>query len=344
MRNKYIHEIFYKDLNFLDGYESFCYQNCQRLLLESQGLKYPELYINTALSFSYNIKNDDIYSVYGSRSLLPSLETNVKRLYFDDKLDMVTEVFMQNLEYIDKNELPIIVGVDTFFLEYAINYQKNHAIHTLIMCGYDLDKSEIYVIDWYKPWLFKGTVKLEDFLKARNSLNPFDGTMFSGEPIRNNWAFIDSLTPLSADQLFKELIKISIHNYYEKDENDYIFKGIEALRSVKDRLLSSEDINLFKDFYFKLLKISKRYKLFKESLLSYRNLSQNNKEIELLEETLKTLQDSINFWDILLMVILKGSMKLSDKTKERLINNFNSLIENEEKLKTNLYDLNKGAA
>lgn len=340
MRTKYINNLYNSELTFLDGFETFCYQNCQRILLQAQGLDYPELYINEALSFNYNQKNDDVYTVYGSRSLLPSLETNVKRLYFDDKLEMVTEVFMQNVEYLDKNELPIIVGVDTFYLDYAINYQKNHAIHTLIMCGYDLDKSEVYVIDWYKPWFFKGIIKLEDFLKARNSENPYDGTMFSGEPIKNNWAFINKLEPEPVNKLFSELIKTCIKNYYEKDEHDYIKKGIEAFYAVKEKLLNSDDIKIYGDFYKRLLKISKRYKLFREALISYRNKSESKD----VDEVLEIINRQIDNWDILLMVILKGSMKLTEKIKDRVSQNFDVLINHEELLKQAIYKIQKGVS
>lgn len=34
MKEKYIHSVYYDELEICDGYESYCYQNCQRLILD----------------------------------------------------------------------------------------------------------------------------------------------------------------------------------------------------------------------------------------------------------------------------------------------------------------------
>ena len=37
----YVHDFFYNDLDYYEGYESFCYQNCLRLLLKAMGISNP---------------------------------------------------------------------------------------------------------------------------------------------------------------------------------------------------------------------------------------------------------------------------------------------------------------
>ena len=98
MKNYYLNNIYNTKLIPLKSQLFFPYQNCQKILLESHGLEYSELYINSSLSLNYNMKNNAIYSSYGSYSLLPFLESNVKQFYFDDNLEMVTEIFVQNIE------------------------------------------------------------------------------------------------------------------------------------------------------------------------------------------------------------------------------------------------------
>ncbi len=87
-----------------------------------------------------------------------------------------------------------------------------------------------------------------------------------------------------------------------------------------------------------MLKISKRYKLFREALISYRNKSES-KEVD---EVLEIINRQIDNWDILLMVIIKGSMKLTEKIKDRVSRNYDILITQEELLKQAIYKMQKG--
>lgn len=52
----YVHDFFYNDLDYYEGYESFCYQNCLRLLLKAMGISNPWSYINASMSLIYKDK------------------------------------------------------------------------------------------------------------------------------------------------------------------------------------------------------------------------------------------------------------------------------------------------
>lgn len=50
MIEKYIHDIYNKKIDHYEGYESFCYQNCQRIILEYAYGSNAILFINTVPS------------------------------------------------------------------------------------------------------------------------------------------------------------------------------------------------------------------------------------------------------------------------------------------------------
>ena len=51
-----VNSLWNSKLTYYAGYESFCYQNSLRLILESYGVEYAPLYINAALSLNKMIQ------------------------------------------------------------------------------------------------------------------------------------------------------------------------------------------------------------------------------------------------------------------------------------------------
>lgn len=83
MKEKYIHDIYYDELESYDGYESYCYQNCQRLILEHEYGPEALMMINTAPSIECITENIiKIKEKQGMRSLLPSIDKFAKRLHY----------------------------------------------------------------------------------------------------------------------------------------------------------------------------------------------------------------------------------------------------------------------
>lgn len=238
---KYINEIYDMELDYYNGYESFCYQNCLRILLQSMGYKYPELYINAAMTLRLEEKNGGWCFTFhdGMRGMLPSLGANLIRTY--EKDDAIT-IWERNKLYLSERREPFIAGVDTYYLPYASNYKKNHAKHTLIVCGYDLADDTVYIIDWYPVWFYRGKVKLKNLLLARSSQNESDGTIYSGRPVENNWAYINQFEACEPEDLMKEFLTISLEKFFAPVIKS---EGVESIVLLSRGL--KQDANF--DFY-----------------------------------------------------------------------------------------------
>lgn len=329
MQNK-IHDLYYADLDYFDGYESFCYQNCLRLLLKSIGIKDSWAYINASMSLLY--KDKELLQHSDIRSLLPEFSHFVQRMYYDDTVD-AEDIFNDNINFVLKNNMPIIVGADTYYLNYASNYMKNHAIHTLILCGYDSVTDDVYIVDWYAPWFFKGTIKKADFLKARQSKNEYDGSIYSGTPIRNNWAYIEKdIVVKSKKELLDTVIKLSLEQCYNPCNSvDEDFIGIEALKKLSEDMGKDECLDyeaIFRQFYGMI----KRHLFLKQYLVNYNNSEKDNSITVVIE----SLNNTISIMNIISMLLLKQSKLSSTRNSERIIKNMSILICNEEIIKNQL--------
>lgn len=342
LQSKYVNKIYDTEMVFLKGYETFCYQNCQKILLQAQKLSHPEMYINGTLSIAFDKKKKYVTTEYGIRSLLPSLDNKVKRYYYDDPNTKAEDVFEENAKYISKNDSAIIVGVDTYYLNYSTNYKKTHARHTAVMCGYDIENKLVYLIDWYAPWYFKGTVPLNEFLLARSSKNEYDGTMFSGESIDNNWAKIKKLPEVPENDLVNELLHLSIKQNKASKANMKVGKdAVIAMKEFINNVTNPEDSEYY-TFYKQLKQVVKRYNLFKENLFLY----DNGFPESLKEECSNVLTNIINDWDIMLMLLMKKKIANSERNNLKIQVKFDEITNNTEQLEKCInqlykYNLNK---
>lgn len=313
---KYIHRIMEEEIPKYEGFESFCYQNCQRILLQAQGVLYPELYVNATLSLRYDLQQEQLFMGDRIRSLLPSFEESVTRTEYGAEMS-AQQVFEDNCRYLRENETPIIVGVDTYYLSYASNYGKNHARHTLILCGYDWAAKEVYVVDWYPDWYYKGPVSLEELLQARGSVNPEDGTIYSGKPIGNNWACIAKVQECRPEELVKELLKVLQEEYFHSKDDD-VYWGPDALCALKDAATQAEDTEFYNKNYRKITFIRKRYQFFKQYLECFAEVTSYAETAECC----RILTEMIDEYDKIAMLMLKGSLmpgkRVSSKLEERL--------------------------
>lgn len=323
MKEKYIHDIYHDELNNYDGYESYCYQNCQRLILEHELGREALLMINTALSIECVTENDvKIKAKRGMRSLLPSVDKFVHRLnYGIDENE--NRIFEENIRFISEKNVPIIVGADTFYLPHSNNYMKKHAKHTMILCGYDLEEGIVYIIDWYKTWCYKGKMSIEQFLKARNSQNVDDGTFYSGTPIGNNWAYIEKIEQYDIDELFHETVSLSKDNYFNEDSNGIM----SILESLKEYISSLDDEKSYDRLFFEIYTLVNRKKIFLEYIQVYSNLKNYD-----YKEFVETLKKIIASWDVFVVLLLKQSKRYSEKTRKRLVKKMTELIDEEKNM------------
>lgn len=324
MKEKYIHDIYYDTLASYDGYESYCYQNCQRIILEHRYGAESLMMINTALSIEEIIENEiRIKQKKGMRSLLPSLDKYTHRRYYNLN-ENEEKIFTANIKFIFEENQPIIVGADTFYLPHSNNYKKKHAKHTMILCGYDLEKGVVYIIDCYKPWAFKGEMSIENFLEARNSMNADDGSFYSGTPIGNNWAYIDLIEQYDIDILFTETIVISKNNYFNFNDNGMI-DTLFALQKYIDSLV---DDKAYDRIFFEIYTWINRKKIF----LGYVDLYSMLKKRNDYNDFIDILKQNISCWDVFTILLLKQSKRYNEKTRMRIVKKMSELIEEEKNL------------
>ena len=324
LENKYIHDIYWKDLKYDSGYESFCFQNCLKILMEAKDIENTDFFINRSLSLLFDSESYEkmLYTHMDVRGLLPGV--GVVNRYYNPNL-LSKEVFDYNCTFVSNNKEPIIVGVDSFYLPYTSNYKKNHAVHTAIMCGYDLKNASVYLIDWYEPWLYKGEISLEEFLLARDSKNEYDGSIFSGTPIENNWAYIQTIEKKSIEYLFKNLIDLSVDQYFS-DKKDK--QGVQALEGVMNILVHCNNPEKYKKIYDNLYISLKRHKFFCGALVNYYIY----KSSLLLNDIINIMKEIIIEWDNILLMIIKLSMRNNESTKNRMLVKFSENIGKEKEI------------
>ena len=321
-------DYFNKPKTYYSGFESFCYQNCLRLLLEGSDISYASLYLNASLSLI--IKYDEVENKLNFmqheniRSLIPDYLNRVEKHYYKSNAD-AEKIFLENIRLIRNKNIPIITGVDVFYLPYTPYYHKNHGTHTLLLCGYEEPQKWVYVVDWYEPWFYNGIIDKTEFLLARNSVSPYDGSIYSGEPILNNWAEVD-IDGFNSDptDLLKENIKLCLKQYFDEDKD--LIVGIQALKILKNYLSCNDNtqemyIELHKQLYIFL----KRYKFFKQ----YLDIYGKHRPDKAIFELSFMMSNTIKIWDYLLMLVLKLSVVESKITKHKIIINLGLIIDNE---------------
>ena len=331
MMNKFLAE----DLEVMAGVDSFCYQNCLRIVMKLQAIEYPELYLNATLSVKYDLHERMLRPGTNIRTLFPEESRYVHRVTYEEEVDPMV-IFRENIKYIQDHDSPMIVGVDTFYLPYASNVGKNHAKHTAILCGWDEKSQKVYLIDWYPPWFFKGSVDLKDFLLARSSKNEDAGSIYSGNKIGNNWAVIEGIQPKSKDYLLHELLDSMRREYY-RDADDYYLYGPEAITAMKgviDECLSKEQFHsLHREIWF----IGKRYRLFSGFLQNYRD----SDLYETVEKILDCVDKEADEWDRMLMLSTKGCIAPTDRVREKFKNRIDNLLHYDQELQVFFCNLEK---
>ncbi len=210
-------DMYNKEQKYYGEYETFCFQNCVRQILEYYEVENAFSYINASLSIIMELKSDVDFNIYFDKNaygVLPSVADGVKRK--DDNRSTL-DVLQDNYEYI-KHGHPIIVTVDGFYLSHLPYYKKRHSRHCMILAG-EKNNNPI-VIDWSKPWYYKGEIAKEEFLKSRESINEEDGSVFSGDAIKNNWAFVEK-------DIFEQKHESNVLELFELSKKQYLWKNVD---------------------------------------------------------------------------------------------------------------------
>lgn len=312
--NKYMEQ----ELAKIDGIDSFCYQNCLRIIMELQGIKHSPLYLNASLALTYNKITGKVKTPYFT--LLGVAESCVEQvLYLEDRDPR--EVFEENLAYIKENDSPIAVSTDTYYFAYAPNYKKHHARHIVILCGWDEKEQSVEIIDWYPDWFFKGKVPLDEYLASRVSENEDDGTIYSGKRVENAWFKVEGINECEELQLLDELLETIKREYYKEEDDTFLYgpQAMEAMKTVIDRCLDGKDFDaLHKRLWF----IEKRYRF----LRGYLGLVQEPALATQIERTREALNAEAEAWNKLLLLSVKGCVAPSTRIREKMKSGLESVI------------------
>lgn len=328
--------IYNNSQTIIKEFDTFCYQNCIKQILEYYDIKNPMLYINTSMSMIFK-KNSiyDCYYDYEGRSVLPRFINNI----INNKDIDTYNIWNNNLEYLHKG-FPLIVKCDSYYLPYTSNYHKKHGRHSLILAGYNYYKNIVTIIDWSTLCTYKGDISLDIFLQARSSQNKFDGNRFSGIPINNEWSIIKRNNWEQDNKfLIKDLFKLSINQYYEVES----YEEPRGIYAIKETILMLNEVNEFtlnkqieflKKFHFALFRIIRRKKLFCYYIFSSIGLVKDNEYLQFYNY----ICNIYNEWDYILKIIIKSIYKQKSNIN-KLIEKFNLLYYLEENLYYRLYKL-----
>lgn len=315
-------------------YESFCYQNCIREILNFYNCKEYDFYINMSLSTLMFRKEKEYFIRYNKNAhgVLPSMSDKV--FCIDDERDCES-TFAENVQRIEEG-YPIIVCVDGYYLEYFPFYKKRHCKHYMILTGESND-DYVTVLDWYPPHFYCGKVARGEFLMARESSNPNDGSVYSGCPIRNNWTWIkrDGWNR-NVGELIYENLDISLKQYFLKScIDDEVIIGITVFWKIKAELekiifLEAEVRRKeLKNIHTKLFQSVKRKHLFLYFLkLIQQRIEGNN----LINSAVEYLQQLVIQWEKFMTILLKSSFRGRESDILKLVDILKSIINMEEDL------------
>ena len=205
-----------------------CYLNSIANLLQHNEYS-AEYCLGTNLEFHYKANSLEGRFI-GRKSL-----HNVLKEVFDIDSFFVTDVdadqYEKNIENFLIQQMPVVVRLDIFDLEYIPGfYRKTHGITTIIIYGYNNYQRKVYFVDAW-PQLHYGEMYIKDLFKSITSVNGSLLTLKFNKPF----------APLNKKEFLKILDRNS-HNmlsYNHPEEN--IKSGINGLEKFKD------DIKLLAD-------------------------------------------------------------------------------------------------
>jgi hypothetical protein len=335
-------DIYHASHKFYDEFEYYCFKSCYVNVLEYYKVKNAKYYIECSLdwtfqkdqndTFGYQFNTGDVYA-----SFLSPFDQKIK--YFSKETLSKKELWNRNKKLLEDN-IPVVVATDVYYLKYTPYYHKKHSFHSLILAGYEEKNKEVYIIDWYKPWFFKGSIALEELDMARDSDNEKDGIL-SGNPIQYLYAQIESIDWNASTQ---DLINISIQDnlkkYYQGSTDSMMYKGYKAINEVAKLLECNIRLDLDKrakfleDLYNKFYFVVSRKKLFGWYL------DEIHKDFPLIfvDEVKRQSNEAIHIWKNILSLLIKCSMLNDNATYEKVIMEMQKAIIKEKQFYYALYE------
>lgn len=305
---------------FIEGIQDFkfevnpvfhfsCVHNACDLLMQFYGVENREFYLDCTLDLKIIPQaHEPAYQVLYRHD--PFVDSNFYHfLHLSNYSE--NEIWEMNQASV-ANNIPVILGVDQYYLPYSKDYRKIHGAHAVILCGFHEGK-ECFLIDCIGQSDYRGFVSIEQLHKARISQNSWNGTVNSGGSIQyasitiNDDEFHDK-----PRRLLEKTLSLSYGRFYgPADKADASFYGIEAMQFMLKCLYHQLEADMsayqqaFMDFYTAILYHIKKKELFLHYLKSYLKISPSDHRNDLFQK----MNSVYKKWHILMKLCLKIAYK-----------------------------------
>lgn len=233
-------------------------------------------------------------------------EKDKGKIYISKYIEDSDNAYLRTKELID-NDIPVIVAVDLYYMNYHRAYQKEHGLHYVVITGYDEENGYYELFDKFKlaSCNFDGKLPISDIISGRASKNPQSNPLMGSyeREILNNW------------------IEVKVNEDFNVSKEDIfsiISESLDRMKGKKEVLGNKCGINVLKDF-INYMKLKKQEELDEQNTYyfntylnqAFKVIARNRKRfklfiseaksfftIEAASEIENCLEDSSRFWDI----------------------------------------------
>lgn len=290
-------------LSFLGEFD-FTYRNIENV---KSLLEYNDIYTGDILYVPYFLS--EFFGISISH-----IEVNEK-----EKYEKFVDMMLNNLN----NNLPIGIGIDSYYLKWNPQFKKLHRRHYFLIVGINLDESIIYCIDSY---LSNEVQKIP----ISNVYNKYDRLIL-----------IEKVTPkrkISLNFILDKLMLCLSHS--GKDRNcDAIRKFANSITNPRFMINDRATIHMIENsnLFFRLTDIANCRYNFLQALICLKESFKITNMEDILEETYYVYENWKNVKGVLLKGYISGRVS---KSLERASAILNKIADNEEIILNKLLLLN----
>jgi hypothetical protein len=332
-------QLLYMGLNpniILADYLSFLYDSdsgymgVNYLYKYNTSVEFTEEELNTSFELAYfpvpepfdreSIKNK--YKIFEDRIIV--------RMYLEKDAD---RAYSRVKELIDEN-IPAVVAVDLFYMQYHKAYKKEHGLHYVVITGYNEEEGWFELFDKYRlsGSDFDGRLPIEEVQLARNSDNPQKNALM-GEftrPLQNVWCEVEIHNEFNIqDDRIMAVLMESCKRMRSQKRVLGCKCGFEAMDALLHDLannkrdqLDEKNLYMFKTYYNETFKtIARSRKRFKVFINELSGLISPELQLEIASH----LDESSRHWDICANLSLKLGITKKLLILEDIINQLQNI-------------------
>jgi len=159
---------------------------------------------------------------------------------WEKKTTTSTKKALQAVKEIIDNDVPVMLQVDMFYLDYWRGKTGHFGGHAIVLAGYDEERGEAYVTDVHNEKIEAERGEDGLFATSLESLAEARSSMFKPFPPRNAWVtftFPKELVPL--EKAIKTAIKTNAERFLNPLNKNF---GVKGIRHLADQVVKWPDI------------------------------------------------------------------------------------------------------